>query len=280
MNGEGPPARVPQQLTPDALHAHRKTRWLGREIHCFASTDSTNRAATELGRSGAPHGSAVLAEEQTAGRGRLGRAFFSPPAGNLYLSCVLRFCFPPAEAPSLVLSAAVAVADSVAEVVADPAAVSIKWPNDVLLGDKKTSGILMEMVSLAGRVDFFVLGIGVNLNSAPEDFPKEFRACATSLAAYTKHAIDRAAFCGHLLQTLETALDNHAAGGFERNRERFLARSALAGRTVRVRESNSVENEGTAVGIDCDGALLLTTAAGKQLRIMAGDVTLAVNAAA
>jgi BirA family biotin operon repressor/biotin-[acetyl-CoA-carboxylase] ligase len=267
----------PDRLYPEEVMAGLGTRWLGREIHHFASVDSTNRVALELARAGAAHGTCVIAEAQTAGRGRLGRSFFSPPHVNLYTSILLRPELTTDRAPTWILAAASAVAECVAEEVggADGTAVEIKWPNDVLLGGLKTCGILMELVAEASRVAFLVLGIGVNLNVERERFPAEFRHLATSLAAHTGRRVDRARFTRRLYERLEETLDLCAAGGFEAVRPRFEARFRMAGRPVRVQGGPGGELAGVARGIDADGALLVETSGGELARVIAGDVTLA-----
>jgi len=261
------PAGTPQ--------AEPQRRWLAQEIRYFDSTDSTNRVALDWAREGAPRGAAVVAEGQTAGRGRLGRSFFSPPYQNLYTSLILRPEMLLHEAPSVVLAAAIAVADCAAALLDAPDAVSIKWPNDVLLRGRKTSGILMELSAEAARVDFLVLGIGVNLNVDPESFPADFRRRATSLCAEAGRPVDRARFTRRLYGTLEEMLDLHAAAGFEGLRPRFERYFRMVGEPLRVTDPNGAGTTGTAEGIDTDGALLLRLPDGSRVRILAGDVTLA-----
>ncbi len=271
------------EATPDRLYAEEiaaglDTRWVARQIHYLDSTDSTNRVAQELGRRGAPHGTVVVAEGQTAGRGRLGRSFFSPPYCNLYTSLVLRPTLTTREAPSLIPASAVAVAECVAAETADEASVEIKWPNDVLLGGLKTSGILMEMSAEATRVDFAVLGIGVNLNVDPAQFPSELRGRATSVAAHTGRRVDRVGFSRRLYRSLEEVLDRHAAGGFEALRDRYERFFRMAGAAVRVSHLDGGALCGVATGVDADGALRIRTDAGASERVLAGDVTLAPGA--
>ena len=268
-------ARAPDRLYPEEVQARLHTRWLARSYRWLASTESTNRVATELARAGAVHGTTVVAEGQTAGRGRLGRAFFSPPHVNLYTSIVLRPVLDTARAPTTVLAAAVAVADAVAAEVGDEHAVEIKWPNDVLLGGLKSSGILMEMGSEATRVHFLILGIGVNLNLAREAFPPEFRALATSLSTHLGRTVDRVGFAARLYDTLEAVLDRHAESGFEAVRPRFEARFRMRGRRVRVVDLGGAALDGIALGVDGDGALLVERGDGTRERVVAGDVTVA-----
>ena len=268
-------AGVPDRLYPEEIEAGLETRWLARDITYLDSTDSTNRVASDLARAGAAHGTTVIAEAQSAGRGRLGRSFFSPPYRNLYTSIVLRPRVTTAVAPSLILSAGIGVAESVAATLGDEAAVELKWPNDVLIDGLKASGILMELAAEATRVDFLILGIGVNLNVDPAEFPEAFRATATSLAARLSRPVDRVAFARRLYGTLEAVLDLHAQRGFDAVRPRFESRFRMAGREVRVVELGGREIAGTALGIEDDGALRVRREDGSIERVVAGDVTVA-----
>jgi BirA family biotin operon repressor/biotin-[acetyl-CoA-carboxylase] ligase len=265
--------------SPDRLYAEEvlpqlDTKWLAREIHWLDETDSTNRVALELALAGAPHGTAVIAEGQTAGRGRLGRSFHSPPYCNLYTSVVLRPDMTTDAAPAFILAAAAAVADTVADTLGSSDAVEIKWPNDVLLDGRKTCGILVELGAEASRVSHLVIGIGVNLNVDPAEFPEEFRAMATSLAGHTGRHIERAEFTRSLYANLERYCDACAAGGFDAVRPAFERHFRMTGRRVRVREFDGKEIEGTVDGIDAVGALLLTTDDARTTRLLAGDVTI------
>jgi BirA family biotin operon repressor/biotin-[acetyl-CoA-carboxylase] ligase len=266
---------VPDRLFADEVLRGLETRWIAQDFHYLESTDSTNRVAFELAAQGAPHGSVVVAEGQTAGRGRLGRTFFSPPHRNLYTSVVLRPEVRLAEAPTLILAAAVAVAEAVGATVEDPEAASIKWPNDVQLGGRKTAGILMELHAEATRVGFLILGIGVNLNVRQHEFPEELREVATSLAIFSGHGVDRAAFARRLYGTLEEVMDLFADAGFEGLRSRFESHFHMPGRHVEVSEADgSSKLSGVALGIDADGSLRVRTEDGRETRVVAGDVTL------
>ena len=268
-------AEIPDRLYAEEVLAELGTSWLGREIHDFDTIDSTNRVAGELARAGGAHGTAVVAEAQTAGRGRLGRSFFSPPHLNLYTSIVLRPAVTTAAAPAWILAAATGVATTVADTVDDPENVEIKWPNDVLLTGLKTSGILMELGAEAARVDFLVLGIGVNLNVDRASLPEEFREYATSLKSHTGRRVDRIDFTRRLYRNLEGIFDRCADGGFEAVRGDFESRFHMAGRKVRVVEIDGTAQTGTALGIDDAGALRIRTSGGREVRVVAGDVTLA-----
>ncbi|HEY8122705.1 MAG TPA: biotin--[acetyl-CoA-carboxylase] ligase [Myxococcota bacterium] len=256
-------------LTQGAIGA--KTAWLGQRIEWFAEIDSTNRRALAIAAQGAERGTAVIAEAQSAGRGRLGRTFFSPPRANLYVSFVLRPSGSAQTLGTLPLAAGVALAECVAAELGDPARVELKWPNDVLVDDKKVSGILLERASASGDAPV-ILGIGVNLNVDPATFPDDFRARASSLSALAGRRIDRARFAAALFERLEGALDAHAAGGLEALRSRFDALFRMTGRRVRVADAAERTREGVVLGVGADGSLRLGTYAGEE-RFLAGDVT-------
>ena len=171
-------------------------RWLGREIEVHDSLDSTNLRAEQRAREGAPQGTIVLADRQTAGRGRLGRSFFSPGQRSLYLSVILRPACPPEEVHQAVFAAAVAVAETVRGRVPASVPVEIKWPNDVLLGGRKTSGINLPAHVEGGRVNWAILGIGLNVNTAASEFPAELREIATRLSIAAGSPLDRVAVAG------------------------------------------------------------------------------------
>ena len=264
----------PDRLDPKKLASALETRWLGRRIEYLEETDSTNRVAADLAREGAPHGTAVIAEAQTAGRGRLGRSFFSPPNTNLYTSIVLRPDLDAASAPSILLAAGVAVAESVLEELGETTELEIKWPNDVLLGGLKTSGILMELDAEEDRVQHAILGIGVNLNVDRERFPDEFRQRATSLLSHSGRHIDRVSFTQRLYRILEDVLDAHAAGGLARLRPRFDRHFHMRGRRITVAEVRGDMIEGVAAGIGPNGALEIDLPSGERRELLAGDVTI------
>lgn len=261
-----------EALDAHALTAGARRRWLGAPLHLFAEIDSTNRQALELAVAGEPHGACVIADSQSAGRGRLGRSFFSPPRTNLYVSFVLRPARGGAALGTLPLVAGVALAESVAAELGGNERVALKWPNDVLADGKKISGILLERGSASAEAPV-ILGIGVNLNVDPATFPDDFRARASSLSAVAGRAIDRARFASALFDRLEDVLDAHAAGGFAALRPRFDAFFRMLGCRVRVADAAERVREGEVLGVGADGSLRLGTTAGEE-RFLAGDVTL------
>jgi len=272
-------AALPDRLYAEEIQPGLDTRWLAQRIEHFDEIDSTNRVAFDLGREGAAAGTVIIAESQSAGRGRLGRSFFSPPYQNLYASILLRPTGSIADTPTLILGAAVAVAETVAEFLDDEPAVEIKWPNDVLIRRRKTSGILMESSAEGTRIAFAVLGIGINLNVDRTIFPEEFQQHATSLSSELGRPVDRVAFTRRLFERLERQLDAHDRGGFEAVRARFESFFRMSGEPIGVVEINGARIDGTALGIAANGALEVEIRrgprAGEIVRVMAGDVTLA-----
>ncbi|WP_434389848.1 biotin--[acetyl-CoA-carboxylase] ligase [Melittangium boletus] len=259
---------VPDKLSPLELTPLLSTHHLGQGLHFHESLPSTNETAFRLATDGAEHGEVVVTEQQTAGKGRRGRVWASPSGLNLYFSAILRPDLPPQRAPELTLVAAVALCEVLRE---EGAEASIKWPNDVQIGGKKVAGILTELSAEPERVHFVVLGIGVNLNAGPADFPPELAETATSLCMALGRRINRALFTAALWGRLEEWLDLHQEVGFDPVRQRWVELTGTLGQEVRVRTDRS-ELRGVAEGIDDSGALLVRTADGRLERVLAGDV--------
>src|SRR3989339_593874 len=214
-------------------------------------TDSTNRVAMEMAENGAPHGTVVFADAQTAGRGRMGRRWVSPAGKNLYVSLLLRPSVPTADAPRLALVAGVALADAV-EAMGVPA--SLKWPNDLYCGGRKAAGILAEMASDSGGVRHVVIGVGLNVNMEEADFPPDLRDAATSLRIRAGRAFRRVDVLARLLDAFGTRYAEFIGGGFSTLRDGWDRRDFLRGRRVLLRRQGG-EGWGPADGLDTAGAL-------------------------
>lgn len=270
-------AREGAPLQAEAIQRLLHTQWLARSLQVLDETDSSNRVVMELAEAGAPHGLTVIAEAQSAGRGRHGRSFYSPARRNLYTSILLRANQGAALAPTLVFAAAAALAETTARELGAEGAerVQIKWPNDVLIDGFKTAGILVE--GAQGRAaPAAVLGIGVNLNMAKAEFPEEIRARATSLQIALGRPVDRARFGARLYGALEELIDLHLQQGFAPVRARFEPFFKSTGNRVRVNDlGGRLQAEGLVLGIGSDGALRLAGADGTLHRVLAGDVTVA-----
>lgn len=259
----------PDLLLAGELRSGLDNRLVGGDIRMLDVTDSTNARAGAAGDAGASEGLVVIADQQTAGKGRLGRSWVSPAAVNLYLSVLLRPPVLPVEAPQLTFLSAVAVCRAISEVSGlEP---TVKWPNDVLLHGRKTAGLLNEMSSETDRVNYVVLGIGVNLNMRAEQFPTQLRYPATSLSIELGHQVSRLAFTRSLLQQIDTLYAAYLASGPRSVLAAWEEYCDLTGKPIVV-DCQSRLIRGIMAGLDDDGALLVKTAAGSFERVLAGDV--------
>lgn len=244
---------------------------IGWRIHYFAEVGSTQRVAGEMATRDAAQGTVVIAELQTAGRGRLGRSWHSPPGVNLYATIILRPQMPIAEVPRLSLVAGVATAEALEA--AAPGMVALKWPNDIWLKGRKAGGIIAEAVTdTHQQLSTVLLGIGINVNLAAADIPAELRNKATSVRIATGAECDRVALASALFNRLNSRYMEVEACGFDSVRPAYERYLALKGRRVTVIDAGGARLEGLVAGIDDDGALLLQSGAGTQ-RVLTGDVS-------
>ncbi len=227
------------------------------DIRCYDRLESTQDEARRLAQSGAAHGTVVVAGEQTAGRGRLGRTWISPP-GNLYLSVLLRLDLPPRRVAELGFVVALAVADALDRFL--PGRARLKWPNDILVDGGKVSGILIEQAPAAT-----IVGIGVNVR-ANDDGKSAITSLASAGSAEPSVAVARTA----VLDALARRLQAWQSGGFTAIRDAWLARAHPPGTIVHV-STIAGSIDGRFAGLADDGALLLDTDGGIR-RVMAGDV--------
>ncbi len=238
-----------------------KTLWSAPAVHLLRVTDSTNDVARGLAADGAPAGTIVLAEEQRAGRGRLGRRWLSPPGSGFWCSLIIR---PNAsdELPTLPLRVALGVARSLDAWLDRPA--SIKWPNDVLVGGRKIGGVLCEAVWEAGQPKYVVAGVGVNLLQRSEDYPPELRDSAVSLRQVAHREVDRlevaTAVIGEVREIAESPSFMSRAG-------EISSRDATLGREVEVYEPETgrLIAAGRGAGIRDDGSLCVAAAEGEVI---------------
>ncbi len=261
----------PDRLIAEEISARLDTRRVGKNIICFGITDSTNLTAFQLGEQGAAEGTVVIAEEQSRGKGRLGRHWESPGGVNLYCSVILRPPIMPSMAPQFTLLSSVAVAKTIeATTSLSP---RIKWPNDILVNSMKVSGMLNEMSAEMEKINFIVLGIGVNLNMRREQFPDDLRHPASSLFLESGTPVYRVEFARALITALDRLYDAYLKEGITPIREQWVARSAFLGKRIKV-SFREVEYSGVAAGIDDNGALLLERDDGVIEKILAGDVSI------
>jgi BirA family biotin operon repressor/biotin-[acetyl-CoA-carboxylase] ligase len=256
-------------LDVEHCRRHLQTRRVGSRLHYFPELGSTNAEARQLAEAGAAEGEIVLADSQTDGRGRLGRRWESPPLQNLYLSVILRPNLAPAHAAQITLMAAVALADTASFFL--PGRVAVKWPNDILVGERKLAGILAEAACTPQRLDYVILGIGVNVNYRVREMPESVRDRATSMADLNARSVARESVLVRLIHDLDRCYGELEENGFAALRPRWEGYFNLRGRAVRI-ELGDRALTGCAVGVDSDGALLVEDDRGRKHRIVAGDV--------
>jgi BirA family transcriptional regulator, biotin operon repressor / biotin---[acetyl-CoA-carboxylase] ligase len=244
-------------LTRDTIHSTLSTTWLGHRIELFDSLPSTNREAVQLAQAEVEHGTVVVADSQTGGRGRLSRTWFSPPSANLYCSIILRTSRPPERLAEwlswLPLVSALAAAEAIEQV--SSIHVSVKWPNDLLISERKVAGILCESGTGPGSGPFQIIGIGINANVDHDDWPADLRDSATSIWQERKIVIDRNRLLAQLLLELEQCVDELATHGTGRISLAYHRRCSTIGHRVQATLANGEVVVGFAEGISQDGAL-------------------------
>ncbi len=260
---------APDVLRQSDIKPGLKTKVIGKDIRLLSKVASTNTLAMEMASNGAPEGTVVIAETQTGGKGRLGRTWISPK-GNLYLSVVLRPDIPIHKAPLITLMGAVAVVSAVGKQCGLEA--GIKWPNDILISNKKVGGLLTEMSAEQDRIRHIVLGIGVDVNMELENLPADMRAHTTTLSTETGEKIDRTAFLQQLLRELDRWYKVFLANEQDVLRE-WKSFNMTVGNRVTVSGAGD-RLEGLAQGIDSEGRLVIRLDDGAIRRVAAGDVTI------
>ncbi|MCL0076185.1 biotin--[acetyl-CoA-carboxylase] ligase [Dehalococcoidia bacterium] len=259
---------APDSLLPEEIKAGLRTSLLGRQIAYHRDLTSTQDAAKALAAQGANEGTIVIAETQAAGRGRIGRSWASPPGGT-YLSIILRPAVKPSEALRFPLIAGVAVAQAIEQLTGLKP--QLKWPNDIILEGRKAGGILTEMSAEMDRINYIVIGMGINVNTERAHFPEEIRGIATSLREECGKEVSRVQLVQEILAQLESLYEDFQVSGFEPIRERWKDLSNTIGSWVSVRGERE-QVEGAAIDIDGDGALILRKANGALERVIAGDI--------
>lgn len=261
----------PDVLTREelAVQIGDATRWAGQEIVCFTETDSTNVRARKLGENGAAHGTLVVAEQQTAGRGRRGRGWESPAGSSIYMSLLLRPDFLPNKAPMLTIVMAYSVATALREQTGLD--FRIKWPNDIVLNGKKVVGILTEMSTEIEYINHVVIGVGINVNT--EAFPEEICATATSIRRESGKTWRRAELIAAILRQFEVQYERFVKEeDLAYLREAYDAILVNCNREVRILG----EKDGyraVALGIDDQGELLVRKEDGTVTSVYAGEVS-------
>jgi len=265
-------AGIPEGLIPSEIKWKLKTRYLGKEIISYKKIDSTNTKAYELADQGLAEGTVIFADEQVNGKGRHGRSWQSSPGQGIYMSCILRPNMTPNEIPKITLMAAVAVAKAIRERTGLDA--MIKWPNDILINGRKVCGILTEMKAEQDRVDFIIIGIGVNVNSKAKDLPRGGSSLKEESRALKRAGdISRVHLAKKILEAIEeyyNILKNKGSGPII---EEWKELSAMLGSRVKVVLSNKTF-EADVHNIDPDGALVVRLDSGVHEKISSGDVVM------
>jgi BirA family biotin operon repressor/biotin-[acetyl-CoA-carboxylase] ligase len=265
------------ELSAEGIKRGLKTDLIGQSVVYYPSLGSTNEVLKELAAQGAPEGTLVIADEQTAGKGRLGRKWLAPPGTSLLMSLLFRpdpsgrasgRSLAPNQAPRLTMICSLAIADAIEGLTG--LSVGLKWPNDIFIRGKKAGGILTESGTTGGHLDYVIVGMGLNVNLAISALP-ELRGLATSLSEELGREVSRLELLWRILEGIETRYVSLSRG--ESPHEEWTARLINLGHQVQVTTSQGVL-AGWAEGVDADGALILRTRNGQRKRILAGDVTL------
>jgi len=259
---------IPDILAPSLVRPELGDHEIGHSIVHYFRTESTNDVAMALAAQGAAHGTVVVAEEQTAGRGRLGRAWYSEKSSGIYTSVILRPPLSPAAAPVLTLMAGVAAQQAVSSITG--LTVDIRWPNDLLVNGKKVCGILTEMNAELDRLHSVVLGIGLNVNH--RQMPAELRGTASSLRLEAHRTFSRVPLLVALLRELDRHYQLLLKNGNTAITERWAAAASCAfGKRVRV-VTAAGDRLATTAGIDASGALRVRDHDGREELLVAGEV--------
>lgn len=258
---------APNLLLPYEIKKNLQSKYMGKNIHFFKEVDSTNDVARELADEGTAEGTIVIAESQRSGKGSRGKKWISP-SGGVWMTIILRPDIEPTKAPQLTLVTGVAVAETLnQECNLD---VGIKWPNDILIGDKKVCGILTEVKADRGKVDYVLVGIGIDLNVDLTIFPPELRGATTSLKAELDREIKGAELVQKFLQNFEVYYDEFKEGKFRDILNEWRRLSKTIGNYVEVHKKGGV-SYGEAVGVNKDGKLILEMEDGTLRKIISGE---------
>lgn len=261
----------PDRVNEANVQKYLTTKNYGRHIHYFETCKSTQFIAHDEEQNGAADGTVVIAEEQTAGRGRMARPWSSTAGKGIWMSVITRPTLTPQQAPQMTLVAAVAVTRAIQEMTGiDP---DIKWPNDILVKGKKVTGILTELQADPDQVKAVILGIGMNVNQDESDFPEELHGIATSLKMLTGEPIDRAQLIAKTLGFLEIYTDLYVKHGFGPIKILWEGYSNTTGKRIRAVMLNETI-VGTALGISEEGVLELKLDDGTIRGIYSADIEL------
>ena len=259
--------KTPNLLLPYEIKRGLKTNFMGHDIHYFNEVDSTNEVAKYLAEEGAEDGTVVVAEIQNKGKGRRGKTWISPP-GGIWMSVILRPEIPPHRASQLTLVTGVVVAKTIKEELNID--VGIKWPNDILIGKKKVCGILTEVNATLDKVNYLVVGIGIDMNVDVPMLPSDLQKGATSLKNELDTEINGALLVQRFLQNFENIYNDFKDGKFPEILDEWRAMSSTIGTSVEVR-TRGKRVQGYAVGINKEGILIIEMEDGSLRKMISGE---------
>jgi BirA family transcriptional regulator, biotin operon repressor / biotin---[acetyl-CoA-carboxylase] ligase len=271
-NGTGVASSLGVKLDIAVIKKHLDSR-AERDIRLLDTVASTNGALRELARAGAPEGTVVIADAQTAGHGRFAKPWFSPSGVNIYASVLYRPAIAPREVGGFSFVASLAVSDAI---LAEGLRSTIKWPNDVLVGGKKVAGTLVEFATQDGLVEYVILGLGVNVNVSRTALRGALGIsgfAADSLSEVAGHDLDRNVLTGMILDALDRWVKTYRTGGLDPILNAWRDRDILTGRRVEVR-GEGPSWLGRVLGVDREGHLVLRDPRGQQRRVVAGEIRL------
>jgi BirA family transcriptional regulator, biotin operon repressor / biotin---[acetyl-CoA-carboxylase] ligase len=260
---------IPENMSADKITLGLKTSFFGRSLHYYESVESTQKIAYKLAYEHAAEGTVVIAEEQTAGRGRMDRKWHSPKYSGIWMSILLRPKLPIPKAPQLTLIAAVGVVQAIEEVTG--LIPEIKWPNDILINGKKVTGILTELQAESDRINSIILGIGINVNTTTEELPAEIVHIASSLKIEAGRMINRENLIRSILEKLEKLYVLYLEKGFFPIKLLWESYAISIGKNITARTLTR-EIKGKAIGITEDGVLLLEEPCGRVHNIYSADI--------
>ncbi|WP_176447115.1 biotin--[acetyl-CoA-carboxylase] ligase [Lentibacillus sp. CBA3610] len=260
--------KSPDKISANTLHWGLKTNWLGKNIIHKPTTKSTQLIAHQAAQENAEHGTVIIADEQTEGKGRMERRWHSSKHKGIWMSIILRPSILPSAAPQLTLLTATVLADVITE--QTTAEAKIKWPNDLLIDGKKTAGILTEMQAEQDRIHYIVVGIGLNVNQTSDEFPGIINDRAASLKSATGEDQPIVPLIQQLLLKFERSYDTFMHHGFSKVQTKWESYGYRIGETIRIRTNHKVL-EAAFTGVAEDGALLIETGEGSQ-KIYSGEI--------
>jgi BirA family transcriptional regulator, biotin operon repressor / biotin---[acetyl-CoA-carboxylase] ligase len=258
-------------LSADAISAQIKGSFW-KNIYLYRSVDSTNELASSLsGKNKIESNTVIIADQQESGKGRLGRKWISPAGRNIYMSIMIKPNIPPKDAAFLTLLSAAACIIALIKTTGEK--ISIKWPNDLMVSDKKIGGILTEVRSGSGRIKTAIIGIGINVNITKKELPPEIRAIATSLKEESGIHYSRTDLIVRILKEFEHWYHIFLQAGKAQIIEKWTELSSTPGKMVRV-ITGSETLSGLAEDIDDEGRLILRLSSGEIKKISSGDITM------